>query len=131
MTTQARDRDISAWAEKLRAVAHPVRLKIVIELLDGMKCVNDIRELTDARQPNVSQHLRVLRHGGLVDYEKRGTSRCYFLTSRPLIHRLLALLQREQPPARIRGRPTGRRVRRQQSQRRSPLRPARLPPSQA
>jgi len=95
MTTRAKDPDISAWAEKLRALAHPVRLRIVMELLKDTKCVKEMRELTDVRQPNVSQHLQVLRHGGLVNYRREGTSRCYFLTSRPLIRKLIALLERE------------------------------------
>ncbi len=100
MPKPANDRETAAWAETLRALANPVRLRIVFDLLKGRKCVNDIRELADAPQPNISQHLAVLRHGGLVDYERQGTSRCYFLISTPMIRKLLDLLKRQHPIAR-------------------------------
>ena len=96
MPRQTTEDDVRRWAEKLQAVGHPIRLRIVMELLKGTKCVNDIRDLTAVRQPAVSQHLRVLRQSGLVDYRKRGTSRCYFLVSRSLVQKLIGLLQREQ-----------------------------------
>ncbi len=69
----------------LKILAHPTRLMILEELARGIKCVNDIEELLDVRQPNVSQHLAMLRHGGLVDFNQKGKKRCYFLTKPELI----------------------------------------------
>lgn len=70
------------WAATLKALAHPTRLQIVAELLKGTKCVTDIQEILPASQANISQHLTVLRHAGLVDFTQNGAQRCYFV-SRP------------------------------------------------
>ncbi len=45
------------WAAILKALAHPTRLQIVAELLEGTKCVTDIQDILPASQSNISQHL--------------------------------------------------------------------------
>jgi ArsR family transcriptional regulator len=80
--------------ELLRIVAHPVRIKILEELLEGVKCVSDFEESLDISQPNVSQHLKLLRSHQLVDYFIDGRLKCYFLKE-PLIPDLLELLKKE------------------------------------
>jgi DNA-binding transcriptional ArsR family regulator len=87
----------SEWAETLRAAAHPVRLMILAELLEGPKCVTDIRELLKARQPNVSQHLSVLKHAGLVTFSRDGAFRCYYLPRPGQVRAVFKLLQRDYP----------------------------------
>jgi ArsR family transcriptional regulator len=86
---------LAEHAELLKAVAHPVRLTILAELARGPKCVAHIRELLDVPQPNVSQHLTVLRHGGLVACYREGVRRCYYLTRPSLVEALLAVLRRD------------------------------------
>lgn len=80
--------------ETLRVIAHPVRLRILGELVKGVKCVSDLEDFLDISQPNVSQHLGVLRKQGLIDYYMDGRLRCYFLRD-PLIPELLELLKKE------------------------------------
>ncbi len=80
--------------EILKIVAHPVRIKILEELQKGVKCVSDIEEFLDIRQPNVSQHLTLLRRYGLIDYFIDGRLKCYFLKD-PIIPDLLDLIERE------------------------------------
>jgi DNA-binding transcriptional ArsR family regulator len=53
-------------AEVLKAVAHPLRLRIVATLCRGEEHVNGLADLLDAPQPIVSQQLRILRSHGLV-----------------------------------------------------------------
>ena len=53
-------------AEVLKAVAHPLRLRIVATLCAGDAHVNALAEKLDAPQPIVSQQLRILRSHGLV-----------------------------------------------------------------
>ncbi len=60
------------WAEVLKALAHPTRLQIVAELLKGTKCVTDIQDILPASQANISQHLTVLRHAGIVNFAQDG-----------------------------------------------------------
>ncbi len=53
-------------AEVLKAVAHPIRLRIVAALCRGAEHVSALAELLDVPQPIVSQQLRILRGQGLV-----------------------------------------------------------------
>ncbi len=78
----------------LRAIAHPVRVKILEDLIQGVKCVSDFESSLDISQPNVSQHLKLLRSHDIVDYFIDGRLKCYFLKE-PLIPDLLELLKKE------------------------------------
>jgi len=41
--------------------------------------VNDIKDLFDATQPNISQHLNILKYSGIVNDRQDKNLRCYFL----------------------------------------------------
>jgi DNA-binding transcriptional ArsR family regulator len=56
----------------LSALAAPERLKIVRFLRDGPKNVTEIAEMLRTPVVNVSHHLTVLKHSGLVNNKKRG-----------------------------------------------------------
>jgi len=90
-----RDDEALAWSQRLKLFGHPTRLMILWELLKGGKCVNDMSELLDRPQPNVSQHLMALREGGLVGFSRDGVSRCYFLARPDLVRGLFNLLEQE------------------------------------
>jgi DNA-binding transcriptional ArsR family regulator len=66
-------------AEKLSALAAPERLRIVRYLRDGPRNVTEIAEMLQAPLVNVSHHLHVLRHAGLVQSEKQGRFVLYSL----------------------------------------------------
>ena len=83
---------IQKYAEALKALAHPTRLQIVMELLKGTKCVNDIQEILPASQANISQHLTVLRHAGVVDFAQDGSQRCYYVSRPRFASGVIALL---------------------------------------
>ena len=53
-------------ADVLRAVAHPIRLRIVAMLCDGDAQVGDMVREIGASQAAISQQLRILRMHGLV-----------------------------------------------------------------
>jgi ArsR family transcriptional regulator len=80
--------------ELLKVLAHPVRIKILEDLVQGVKCVSDFEESLDISQPNVSQHLKLLRSHNIVDFFVDGRLKCYFLRE-PLIPDLLLLLKKE------------------------------------
>jgi ArsR family transcriptional regulator len=63
----------------LKALADPDRLKIIQCLQRGPKNVSQLAELLDAEIANVSHHLGVLRHAGLVHDEKQGKFVLYSL----------------------------------------------------
>lgn len=66
-------------ADLLRALAHPVRLRIVDLLQSGELCVKGLEELLGVSQSSVSQHLSRLRYVGLIESERRGHLVCYRL----------------------------------------------------
>ena len=80
--------------ELLRVMGHPLRVQILELLLEGVKCVSDFDEFFDASQPNISQHLGILRRSGLIDYYMDGRLRCYFLVD-PIVPDLLKLLRKQ------------------------------------
>jgi ArsR family transcriptional regulator len=88
----AQDKDFQKQAQTLKALAHPTRLLIVETLLAGEKCVSDIQELLQASQPNVSQHLNILKVSGIVDYQQKGNLRCYHLNDPEKIKTILAIV---------------------------------------
>ena len=69
--------DFEGLAEVFKALAHPVRLQILIKTIDAELCVQDLQDDLDRSQPNISQHLTVLRERGLVVAERKGKRVCY------------------------------------------------------
>lgn len=80
--------------ELMKVIAHPVRIRILEELMRGVKCVTDFGEFLEISQPNVSQHLSLLRRLGLIDYYMDGRLRCYFLRD-PIIPDILKILEKD------------------------------------
>ena len=75
-------------AEFFRALAHPMRIRILEELQGGPRTVHALQEALDVDQPSVSQQLAILRAKNLVVATKSGTSVRYAVRD-PLIHELL------------------------------------------
>jgi ArsR family transcriptional regulator len=67
-------------AEVLKTLASPRRIEILHVLARGPIEVGRLAELIGASQPNVSQHLAVLRTAGIVDAERDGREVRYRLT---------------------------------------------------
>jgi ArsR family transcriptional regulator, arsenate/arsenite/antimonite-responsive transcriptional repressor len=65
--------------ERVRAIADPLRRRIVELLAQEQLCTCHLVELTGARQTNLSNHLRVLRDAGLVETEPAGRFTYYRL----------------------------------------------------
>jgi ArsR family transcriptional regulator len=66
----------------LKALAHPTRLKIVTLLYlakNHKVCVSNIVDLLDIPQPNISQHLFILKSAGIVSCERHKNFVCYTL----------------------------------------------------
>ena len=60
-------------AQRFRALGDPIRIRLVERLLDGEASVQELVEATGAGQQNVSKHLGVLRHAGILGRRKEGT----------------------------------------------------------
>jgi ArsR family transcriptional regulator len=71
-------------AEVLKAVAHPLRLRIVASLCEGEAHVGALAEKLGASQAIVSQQLRILRSHGLVAATRGGGFARYRLVEQNL-----------------------------------------------
>ncbi|MFH1877522.1 MAG: metalloregulator ArsR/SmtB family transcription factor [Candidatus Omnitrophota bacterium] len=69
--------DYARDAEVLKAVAHPVRLRIVQGLMRNECNVTKIVRALGLPQSTVSQHLGVLRAAGILVPRKSGVKTCY------------------------------------------------------
>ncbi|MFA4828638.1 MAG: metalloregulator ArsR/SmtB family transcription factor [Thermodesulfovibrionales bacterium] len=87
-------RSLGKRVELLKVIAHPVRIKILEELMKGVKCVSDFEEFLEISQPNVSQHLTLLRRHGVIDFYVDGRLKCYFLVD-PIIPDILEILKKD------------------------------------
>ena len=75
--TVEKDRE-AELAGLFKALAHPVRIHLLRELIrEGATPCGDLARGVDLAQSTVSQHLKVLRTGGLVEVEKVGQQRRY------------------------------------------------------
>jgi len=70
---------LSTTVEVLKALAHPVRLRILVMLRGGELCVCQMTAVLDLAASTVSAHLADLKRAGLVEERKEG---------RWVIHRL-------------------------------------------
>ena len=67
-----RDKQLAELHATLRALADPIRLRILALLSSGEICVCHIHEALGVPQPTASRHLAYLRRAGLVDARKEG-----------------------------------------------------------
>lgn len=75
-------------ADFFKALANPIRIKIIDALRDGEHTVNQLKEILDIEAPNVSQQLAILRANNLVNTRKEGNSIFYSIKD-PTIFKLL------------------------------------------
>ncbi len=65
-----KEEDILMAAQAIKAIAHPLRLKILCVLGDQEISVQDIVENVGTSQSNISQHLAILRDKGVFATRK-------------------------------------------------------------
>lgn len=80
-------------AQFFRALAHPVRIKILEILVRGDRSVQELQKALKLDQPVVSQQLAVLRSRGIVTSQKQGLSVRYELRD-PAVGQLLGVARR-------------------------------------
>jgi len=64
---------IELVAQRFRALGEPLRIRLLEQLMDGEASVQELVTATGAGQQNVSKHLGVLLHAGIVGRRKQGT----------------------------------------------------------
>jgi ArsR family transcriptional regulator len=68
-------------AHMFKAMAHPMRLRLLEKLRDRPWCVCELAEEVGIDKSVASKHLSQLKEAGLIDDEKRGTLVEYRLTA--------------------------------------------------
>lgn len=66
------ENDAALTANALKAMAHPIRWKILCALGDRELTVRELIELVGTTQSNVSQHLEILRTKNIISSRRDG-----------------------------------------------------------
>lgn len=64
-------------AKRFKALAHPARLLLLRRLMDSECCVSEVEKCLGLSQPNVSQHLKILKEAGIIQGRRERTRICY------------------------------------------------------
>lgn len=83
---------IETAARSLKAIAHPLRLKILCVVGGQEACVQEIVEAVGTSQSNISQHLAILRDKDVLSTRK-DANRVYYRVSDQRILQLVAMMR--------------------------------------
>jgi len=86
------DADIERAARSLKAMSHPLRLKILCTLGDREISVQQIVDAVGTSQSNISQHLAILRDKGILAARK-DANRVYYRIGDSRTLRLIGMMQ--------------------------------------
>lgn len=70
LNLMSKDEDIDLASRSLKAMSHPLRLKILCTLADQELSVQEIVDAVGTSQSNISQHLAILRDKGIIGSRK-------------------------------------------------------------
>jgi ArsR family transcriptional regulator len=88
----ADDADIERASRSLKAMSHPLRLKILCTLGDQEVSVQDIVEHVGTSQSNISQHLAILRDKGILA-SRKDANRVYYRVGDARTLRLIGMMR--------------------------------------
>ncbi|MSP27318.1 MAG: ArsR family transcriptional regulator [Methylococcales bacterium] len=83
------DADVTKAARCLKAMSHPLRLKILCLLGNRSISVQDIVEQVGTSQSNISQHLSILKEKNILGCKKEANRVYYFIDD----ERMLKLIE--------------------------------------
>lgn len=88
----ANDEDIAKAALSIKAMAHPLRLKILCVLGPSEVSVQDIVEHVGTSQSNISQHLAILRDKGILA-SRKDANRVFYRVSDERTLKLIEMMR--------------------------------------
>ncbi len=91
-TLITREEDIERASRSLKAMSHPLRLKILCTLGDQEISVQDIVEQVGTSQSNISQHLAILRDKGILA-SRKDANRVYYRVGDGRTLRLIGMMR--------------------------------------
>ena len=81
--------NLEKTADIFKALSDPVRLSVLLALLNGPLNVGDVAEKAQIRHRNASLHLTYLRRMGFATVTRDGTARLYSLIQREKVLKIL------------------------------------------
>lgn len=87
-----RDEDINRASRSLKAMSHPLRLRILCTLGNQEVSVQDIVDSVGTSQSNISQHLAILRDKGILA-SRKDANRVYYRVGDARTLRLIDMMQ--------------------------------------
>lgn len=91
-TLITKDEDIERAAQSMKAMAHPLRLKILCSLGGSEVSVQEIVKLVGTSQSNISQHLAILRDKGILS-SRKDANRVYYKVGDTRTLRLIGMMR--------------------------------------
>ena len=79
------ERNAARVAALLKAIANPARLVVLCQLAEGERSVRELERGVGLSQSGISQHLAVLRRGGVVKSRRHGQAVLYSLADRDVV----------------------------------------------
>lgn len=77
--------------ECLKVLSHPLRLKILSCIMESSMNVSALEKIVKTSQPNISQHLAIMRYKGMLKQDKQGNEVFYSIKSVRLKKMLMAI----------------------------------------
>lgn len=87
-----REEDIHRASRSLKAMSHPLRLKILCTLADQEVSVQDIVDAVGTSQSNISQHLAILRDKGILA-SRKDANKVYYRVGDTRTLRLIGMMR--------------------------------------
>lgn len=87
-----KEEHIEMAARALKAIAHPLRLKILCVVGDQEACVQEIVDAVGTSQSNISQHLAILRDKDVL-HTRKDANRVYYRVGDQRTLQLVAMMR--------------------------------------
>ena len=81
-------------AKKFRVLGHPMRIKLLEDLMKKECCVGEIQKGLSVSQPNTSQHLKILKEAGIIEARREKNKICYRIADKAVVQ-TFKILQKE------------------------------------
>lgn len=88
----AREEDVERASRSLKAISHPLRLKILCVLGDKEFSVQDIVSCVGTSQSNISQHLAILRDKDVLA-SRKDANRVFYRVGDTRTLKLISMMQ--------------------------------------
>jgi ArsR family transcriptional regulator len=82
------DETLQNMSDLLKILAHPIRIKLLLLLSKEPNTVSELLKILDVRQPNLSQHLTLLKRVKILKTKRDGKS-VYYYIAYPEIHDII------------------------------------------